>query len=51
MDDVFVETTGMNEWEYLIKVSYIKNYALGCLTKTCNENEKTKHQEYDKLNQ
>ena len=38
-DDASVETTGMNEWEYLIKSS-VKNCALRCLTKTCNENKK-----------
>ena len=46
--DVSVETTGMNEWKYLIKNS-VKNYALRCLTKACNENKKAQHLEYDKL--
>ena len=48
MNDAFVETTGMNEWKYFIKSS-VKNYALRYLTKTCNENKKTEHLEYDKL--
>ena len=39
MDDASVETTGMNEWKYLIKSS-VKNYALRCLTKACSENKK-----------
>ena len=39
MDDASVETTGMNEWKYLTKSS-VKNCALGCLTKTCNETRK-----------
>ena len=50
MDDVSAETTGMNEWKYLIKRS-VKNYAPRCLTKTCNENKKTQHLEYNKLNE
>ena len=50
VDDVSVETTGMNEWKYLIKSS-IKNYALRCLTKAYNENKKTQHLEFDKLNE
>ena len=48
MDDVSVETTGVNESKYFIKSS-VKNYALRCLTKTCNENRKTQHLEYDTL--
>ena len=50
MDDASVETTGMNEWKYLIKSS-VKNYALRCLTKPCSENKKTQHLEFDKLNE
>ena len=50
MDDASLETTGMNEWKYLIK-RFVKNCALKCLTKTCNENEKTQHLEYDRLNE
>ena len=50
MDDASVETTGMNEWKYLTKSS-VKSYALRCLTKTYNENKKTQHLEYDKLNE
>ena len=50
MDDASVETTGMNEWKCLIKSS-VKNYAFGRLTKTCNENKKTQHLEFDKLNE
>ena len=36
--------------ENLIKSS-VKNYAFRCLTKTCKENKKTQHLEYDKLNE
>ena len=50
MDDASVETTGMNEWKYLIKSS-VKTYALRCLTKACSENKKTQHLEFDKLNE
>ena len=50
MNDASVETTGMNEWKYLIKSS-VKNYAVRFLTKTCNENKKTQHLEFDKLNE
>ena len=50
MDDASVETTGINEWKYLIKSS-VKNYALRCLTKACSENKKTQHLEFDKLNE
>ena len=50
MDDASLETTGMNEWKYFIKSSVI-NYALRCLTKICNENKKTQHLKYDKLNE
>ena len=32
----------MDEWKYLIKCS-VKNHALKCLTKTCDENKKTQH--------
>ena len=45
-----MKTTGINEWKYLIKSS-VKSYALRCLTKTCNENKKTKHLVFDKLNE
>ena len=45
MDDASVETT-----KYLIKCS-VKNCALRCLTKTCNENKKTHHLKFDKLNE
>ena len=48
MDDASVETTGMNEWNYLIKSSIKK---LCSLTETCNENKKTQHLEFDKLNE
>ena len=50
MHDASAETTGMNEWKYLIKSS-VKNCALRCLTKTCNENKKTHHLKFDKLNE
>ena len=50
MDDASVETTGMNEWKYLIKSS-VKSCALRCLAKTCNENKKTHHLKFDKLNE
>ena len=50
MDDVSVVTTGMNEWEYLIKSS-VKSYAFSCLIKTYNEHKKTQHLEFDKLNE
>ena len=40
----------MNEWKYLIK-SYVKKYALRCSTETCNENKKTRHLQFDKLNE
>ena len=50
MDDASVETTGMNEWKYLIK-STVKNCAVRCLTETCNENKKTHHLKFDKLNE
>ena len=35
----------MDEWKYLIKCS-VKNHALKCLTKTCDENKKTQHLEF-----
>ena len=50
MDDASVETTGVNDWKYLIKSS-VKNYALRYLTKACSENKKTQHLEFDKLNE
>ena len=50
MDDASVETTDMSEWKYLIQSS-VKNGALRCLTKTCNENKKTHHLKFDKLNE
>ena len=50
MNDASVETAGMNEWKYLTKSS-VKSYALRCLTKTCNEDKKTQHLEFDKLNE
>ena len=45
MDDVSVD-----EWKYLIKCS-VKNHALKCLTETCDENKKTQHLEFGKLNE
>ena len=50
MDDASVETTGMNEWKNLIEIS-VKNCALRYLTKTCNDNKKTHHLKFDKLNE
>ena len=45
MDDVSVD-----EWKYLIKCS-VKNHGLKCLTETCDENKKTQHLEFGKLNE
>ena len=42
--------TGMNKWKYFIKSS-VKNCALSFLTKACNENKKTHHLKFDKLNE
>ena len=50
VDDASVETTGMNEWKYLIKSS-VKNCVLRCLTKACNESQKTHLLKFDKLNE